>query len=193
MRLRHDRGGTTQRAGLQHTASTADKPGPREVHSQLAPGGAIRMPRGLDVAIRSVSGSGDWLVAGSRYRPTRVPLVRVQLDTNVLSDALQEYSNGFVVEPLQDGRHQLHTAIVLIQELAYVVQRLSAGRKRQRLAARSSMLSWSRDCSCFRMNAGQRSGMGSNALSWSLQADATALPSPTGRSPQMQPRTTWWR
>jgi hypothetical protein len=118
--------------------------------------------------------------------------VRVLLDTYMLSDPLQEHPNGFVVEQqLQDGRHQLHTASVVIHELAYGVQRLSAARKRQRLAARSSMLSWSRDCSCFRMTAGQRSGMGSNALSWSLQADATALPSPTGRSPQLQPRTTW--
>lgn len=50
MRLRHDRGGTTHRAGLHHTASTADKPGPRE---------------GLAVAIRSVSGSVGCLVAGS--------------------------------------------------------------------------------------------------------------------------------
>lgn len=53
----------------------------------------------------------------------------------MLSDPLQEHPNGFVVEQLQDGRHQLHTASVVIHELAYGVQRLTAGRKRQRLAA----------------------------------------------------------
>jgi len=74
-------------------------------------------------------------VAGSRPRPTRVPLVRALLDTYVLSDPLQEHPNAFVVEQLQDGRHQLHTASVVIHELAYGVQRLTARRKRQRLAA----------------------------------------------------------
>lgn len=74
-------------------------------------------------------------MAGSRPRPARRPGVRVLLDTNVLSEPLREHPNPLVVEQLQDGRHQLHTASVVIHELAYGVQRLSAGRKRQRLAA----------------------------------------------------------
>lgn len=74
-------------------------------------------------------------MAGSRPRPARRPVVRVLLDTNVLSEPLREHPNGFVVEQLQDGRYQLHTASAVIHELAYGVQRLTAGRKRQRLAA----------------------------------------------------------
>ena len=54
---------------------------------------------------------------------------------------------------------------------------------------RISMLCWSRECRCCCMTVGQRSGMGSNALSWRLKADGRL--SLTGRSPQLQPRTSW--
>ena len=74
-------------------------------------------------------------MAGSRPRPARLPFVRILLDTNVLSEPLREQPNGFVVEQLQDGMHQLLTASVLIHELAYCVQRLSAGKKQQRLVS----------------------------------------------------------
>lgn len=39
------------------------------------------------------------------------------------------------MEQLQRGGHQMSTASVVIHELAYGVQRLPAGRKRERLAA----------------------------------------------------------
>lgn len=126
-------------------------------------------------------------MAGSRLRPTHRPVVRVLLDTNVLSEPLRERPNGFVVEQLEDGSHQLHTASVVIHEPAYGVQRLSAGRKQQRLDALLDALLWSGQ-KCSRMTARGSFGMGNNALSWRLQADGQLLP--TGRSPQLQPQKT---
>lgn len=62
-------------------------------------------------------------------------MVRVLLDTNVLSEPLREHPHPVVLEQLQRGAHQLHTASVVIHELAYGMQRLPSGRKRQRVAA----------------------------------------------------------
>jgi len=74
-------------------------------------------------------------VAGSRPWPARIFVLKVLLDTKVLSDPLREHPDMFVLEQLQDGTNQLPTASVVIHQLAYGVQRLPTGRKRQRLAA----------------------------------------------------------
>jgi tRNA(fMet)-specific endonuclease VapC len=62
-------------------------------------------------------------------------VVRALLDTNVLSEPLREHPHPGVMEQLQRAAHQLHTASVVIHELAYGLERLPSGRKRQRVAA----------------------------------------------------------
>ncbi len=62
-------------------------------------------------------------------------MIRVLLDTNVLSEPLREHPHPFVLEQLQGDAYKLHTASVVIHELAYGMQRLSSGGKRRRLTA----------------------------------------------------------
>jgi tRNA(fMet)-specific endonuclease VapC len=62
-------------------------------------------------------------------------VIRVLLDTNVLSEPLREHPHPFVLEQLQGDAYKLHTASVVIHELAYGIQRLSSGGKRRRLTA----------------------------------------------------------
>lgn len=61
--------------------------------------------------------------------------MNVLLDTNVLSEPMRQRPDDAVMAQLEEGMHQLHTASVVIHELIYGVQRLPAGRKRQRLAS----------------------------------------------------------
>ena len=60
-------------------------------------------------------------------------MIRVLLDTNVLSEPLREHPHPFVLDQLRGESYQLHTASVVIHELAYGIQRLPSGRKRRRL------------------------------------------------------------
>ncbi|MCP9841795.1 PIN domain-containing protein [Synechococcus sp. J7-Johnson] len=112
--------------------------------------------------------------------------MRGLLDTNVLSEPLREHPNPLVVEQLQDGSHQLHTASVVIHELAYGVQHLTAGRKRQRLAEyldallKSGLQALPYDCRAALWHGQQRA---------QLMADGRLVR--TGRSPPLQQRTTW--
>ena len=59
--------------------------------------------------------------------------MRVLLDTNVLSEPLRELPDPVVMAELEHGAHALHTASVVVHELSYGVQRLPAGRRRERL------------------------------------------------------------
>ncbi len=59
--------------------------------------------------------------------------MRVLLDTNVLSEPLRERPDPAVMAELEHGAHALHTASVVVHELSYGIQRLPAGRRRERL------------------------------------------------------------
>lgn len=59
--------------------------------------------------------------------------MRVLLDTNVLSEPLRERPDPAVMAELEHGVHALHTASVVVHELSYGIQRLPAGRRRERL------------------------------------------------------------
>lgn len=125
-------------------------------------------------------------MAGSRTQSARRPVVRVLLDTNVLSEPLQEHPNRLVVEKLQDSRHQLHMASVVIHELASGVQHLSAERKQQGLAAylvgllESELQVLPYDCRAVLWHVQQHA---------QLKADGRLLP--TSIAPRLQPRTNW--
>lgn len=61
--------------------------------------------------------------------------MRVLLDTNVLSEPLRQLPNAEVMVQLEQGKHVLHTASMVIHELSYGIHRVAPGHKQQRLSS----------------------------------------------------------
>ena len=91
----------------------------------------------------------------------------------MLSEPLRQQPHPPVFEQLQGGVHQLHTANVVIHELAYGTQRLLPGGMStfDGLSRRSEGVR----SVCSRLTGGQRFGMPNNGLSLRLRVDGQRL------------------
>lgn len=59
--------------------------------------------------------------------------MRLLLETNVLLEPLRECPDAAVMATLERGDHTLHTVSVVIHDLGHGIERLPAGRWRERL------------------------------------------------------------